>query len=98
MTTTHVLLGALQQVCPTAPGNAQVYADQLLGYILWGVKNLFYAAIAVSFGGVLGGRLLNIPHASKVGVVGIAVVFVTGMAYLVLPGVFTAMFGAGCIG
>ncbi len=98
MMSTDVLLGALQQVCPTAPGNAQVYADQLLGYILWGVKSLFYAAMVVSFGGVLGGRLLNIPHASKVGVVGIAVVFVTGMAYLVLPGVFTTMFGAGCIG
>ena len=85
------------EVCPRAPGNAQQYVDQISGYVLWGVGILFVIAVVVSIGAVVAGRLFSIPHASKVGVVSIVVVFLAAIAYLVLPGLLQALLGSGCI-
>jgi len=86
------------QICPVAPGNAQRYVDQITGYVLWGVGILFLIAIVVAVGAIVAGRVFSMPHASKVGVVSIVVVFLSAIAYLVLPGLLTAMMGSGCIG
>lgn len=85
------------QVCPVAPPGAQAYADQLMGYVLWGVILLFLLGIIVGVGAVVAGRIFGMPHASKTGIVGIAMVFLAVIAYLVLPGVVSAMTGNGCI-
>ena len=45
---THAAL--LHKVCPVAPPGAQVYADQLMGYVLWGVGILFTLGIVVGIG------------------------------------------------
>lgn len=84
-------------VCPIAPPGAQTYADQLLGYVLWGIGILFILGIVVGVGAVVGGRIFGMPHASKSGIVGIAMVFLAVIAYLVLPGVVNAMTGTGCV-
>ena len=84
-------------VCPRAPGNAQTYVDQITGYVLWGVGILFVIAVVVAIGAVVAGRLFSIPHASKVGVVSIVVVFIAAIGYLVLPGMLAALLGTGCI-
>ena len=85
------------QVCPVAPGNAAKYVDQITGNVLWGVGVLFVLAIIIGIGAIVAGRLFSMPHASKVGVISVVVVFVAAIAYLTLPGMLTALLGAGCI-
>ena len=84
-------------ICPKAPGDAEKYTNQILGYVLWGVGILFLLGLIVGIGGVVAGRVFSMPHASKTGVVGIVVVFITIIAYLVLPGIMKAVLGSGCI-
>jgi hypothetical protein len=85
------------EICPKAPGDAEKYTNQILGYVLWGVGILFLLGLIVGIGGVVAGRVFSMPHASKTGVVGIVVVFITMIAYLVLPGIMKAVLGSGCI-
>ena len=85
------------QVCPVAPGNAAKYVDQITGNVLWGVGVLFVLAIIIGIGAIVAGRLFSMPHASKVGVISVVVVFVAAIAYLTLPGMLAALLGAGCI-
>jgi len=85
------------QVCPKAPGNAAQYVDQITGNVLWGVGVLFLLAIVVGIGAIVAGRLFNMPHSSKIGIVSVVVVFVAAIAYLTLPGMLTALLGSGCI-
>ena len=89
-----VLPGA---VCPVAPPGAQAYADQITGYVLWGVLILFVVGIVVAIGAVIAGRLFSMPHASKVGVVSIAVVFLAAVGYMILPGMINGITGSGCV-
>ena len=96
MPTDFTLLLPLQ-VCPVAPGDAQKYIDQITGYVLWGVGVLFLLAIVVGVGAIVAGRLFSMPHASRVGVISVVVVFVAAIAYLLLPGMLTGLLGVGCI-
>lgn len=96
MPTDFTLLLPLQ-VCPVAPGDAQKYIDQITGYVLWGVGVLFLLAIVVGVGTIVAGRLFSMPHASRVGVISVVVVFVAAIAYLILPGMLTGLLGVGCI-
>ncbi|MDN5805009.1 MAG: hypothetical protein L0H26_10575 [Microlunatus sp.] len=94
---TSAVVAAVPAVCPIAPPGAQQYANTLTGYVLWGVLALFAVGIAVSIGAVVGGRVFAMPHASKAGVVGIAVVFVAAIGYMVVPGMLTGILGSGCV-
>ena len=96
MPTDFTLLLPLQ-VCPVAPGDAQKYIDQITGYVLWGVGVLFLLAIVVGVGAIVAGRMFSMPHASRVGVISVVVVFVAAIAYLILPGMLTGLLGVGCI-
>ena len=86
------------QSCPVAPPGAQQYADQLTGYVLWGVLALFIVGVVVSIGGIAMGRILSMPHASKAGVVGIFVVFIAAVMYTVVPSMIASITGSGCVG
>ena len=87
----------VMEICPIAPGNAQRYVNQITGYVLWGVGVLLLVALMVSIGAILAGRLFSMPHASKVGVISIVVVFFCAIAYMVLPGLVDALMGSGCV-
>ena len=93
----HTLTALPAKVCPKAPPGAQTYADTLTGYVLWGVLALMIVGIVVSVGAVVGGRVFSMPHASKAGVVGVAVVFVAAVAYMVVPGMLSGITGSGCV-
>lgn len=93
----NLATGVAARICPKAPGDAQNYADQITGYILWGVLALFVVGIVVGIGAVVAGRVFAMPHSSKAGVVAIVVVFLAAVAYMVLPGMVAAITGAGCI-
>ena len=46
---------------------------------------------------IVAGRLFGMPHASKVGIISVVIVFVAAIAYLTLPGMLATLLGAGCI-
>jgi hypothetical protein len=85
------------KVCPQAPPGAVEPTNEITGYILWGVVWLFRISLVTGLGAVIGGRVFSVPHASKVGVISLVVVFVAGIAYLVLPGMLDGILGKGCI-
>lgn len=100
--TLNLLVGWLtliipMDVCPKPPPGAQKYADDITGYVLWGVMALFVVGLVVAIGGIAGGRIFNIPHASKAGVVGIFVVIAAAIAYVVAPTILAGILGKGCI-
>jgi len=95
MTTTALVVA--QKVCPKAPPGAVDPTNQLTGYVLWGVGVLFLLGIIVGIGAILGGRIFSMPHASKVGVVSVVVVFVSAIAYLALPSMLNGILGRGCV-
>lgn len=85
------------QVCPLAPPGAQQYADQITGYVLWGVGILFIVGVVVAIGAIVAGRIFAMPHASKAGIVSIFVAMLAGIAYMVVPSIVAGILGSGCI-
>ena len=55
-------------------------------------------AFVIAIGAIIAGRVFSLPHASKVGVISVVVVFACAIAYLVLPGMLNGILGKGCIG
>lgn len=97
MTLLPTLLVIPMEICPVAPPGAQQYADQLTGYVLWAVLALFLVGVVVSIGGIAVGRILSMPHASKAGLVGIFVVFISAVLYTVVPSMVSGVTGSGCV-
>lgn len=85
------------EVCPKAPPGAQQYADDITGYVLWAVIILFAVGVIVAIGAIVAGRIFNMPHASKAGIVGIFVVVLAAIAFVVAPGIVDSILGNGCI-
>jgi len=98
---THHVLTAIQAilaVCPVAPPGAQAQVDTIMGYLLWGIGITFGVAAMTGVGAVAAGRIFAMPHASKMGVISIVVVFMCVIGYLVLPGMVAGAMGTGCVG
>lgn len=93
----QVLPGVALAVCPQAPGDAQKYADEITGYVLWGVIALFVLAGVVGIGAIVAGRVFNMPHASKVGVISIFVIIMAAVAYMIVPSIISGIIGSGCL-
>ena len=92
------VLTTILAVCPVAPPGAQAQVDTIEGYLLWGLGIMFGVATLVGVGAVAGGRIFAMPHASKMGVISIVVVFMCVIGYLVLPGMVSGAMGTGCVG
>jgi hypothetical protein len=89
---------AVQKVCPRSPGaEADAATRQITGNVLWGVLIAFGVAILIGIGAIVVGRVLNMPHASKGGIITLIVVFIAGIALLVVPGMFNGIIGSGCV-
>lgn len=89
--------GFVAAVCPTAPGNAELYTNQIVGYILWAVQALFLIGLIIGIASIIVGRIFSMPQASQVGIISIVIVFLSVIAYMILPGTLDGMTGAGCI-
>ena len=85
------------KVCPKAPPGAQKYADDVMGYVLWGVGIVFFLGLVIAIASLVAGRIVNMPHATKMGIVGIVMVIVAAIAYVVAPGIVDGILGNGCI-
>jgi hypothetical protein len=94
MTATTVMAA---KVCPKAPPGAVDPTSEITSYVLWGVIVLFGLGIIIAIGAIIAGRVFSLPHASKVGVISVVVVFACAIAYLVLPGMLDGILGKGCI-
>jgi ABC-type dipeptide/oligopeptide/nickel transport system permease subunit len=87
----------LATVCPVAPPGAQAYADQMTGYVMWGVLILLGIGVIVGLGAIVGGRVFSLPHASKAGIVSLVMMFIAGIAYMVVPPMVAGITGSGCV-
>ncbi|MFC6706514.1 hypothetical protein [Flexivirga alba] len=85
------------KVCPKAPKGATGAMNDITGYVMWGVIALMGLGMLVGVGGIVAGRVFSMPHASKMSIIGICVVFGAAIAYLVLPGMLNAVIGKGCV-
>ena len=94
---TAVLLVPLQ-ICPLAPPGAQVQADKLGGYALWGVLFMFIIAPSISVASMVAGRIFHSPHLTRGGVIGLLVVLIAAVLYVIAPTIVGSITGAGCIG
>lgn len=95
LTANTIVLAA--KICPKAPPGAEGPTNQITGYVLWGVITLFAISVIAAIGAIIAGRVFGMPHASKVGVISVVVVFICAVAYLVLPGMVNGILGNGCI-
>ena len=84
-------------ICPKAPPGAIQPVNEITGYVVWGVFILFGLALIIGLGAIVAGRIFSMPHASKVGVISLVVVFAAAVAYLVLPGMLDGILGNGCV-
>ena len=86
-----------EPICPVAPAGAAAFVSQITGHVVWGVLALFVISFVVSIGAILVGRIFNMPHSSKVGIVSIFVVVLAAIAYMVMPSIVDSILGSGCI-
>jgi hypothetical protein len=94
---TETAMYVAAKICPKAPPGAVGPTNEITGYVLWGVLALMGIAVVVGLGAVVGGRMFAMRHASTYGVISLVMVLVTGIAYLVLPGMLDGLLGKGCI-
>ena len=94
VTSTLATLGA--KICPIAPPGAQQYADQLMGYVLWGIGLLFILGVVVGIGATVAGRAFAMPHASSRGAIGVAVAVIMAILFVTITAVITGVIGSGC--
>lgn len=87
---------AVPAVCPIPPPGLAVYADQVAGWVKWGVVILVGLAGLVSIGAILVGRLFSHPHASRMGAMGLAGVIMCAILVVTIPGLLDAIVGSGC--
>lgn len=93
----NVTARPVPKVCPKAPPGAVEPTNEIIGYVLWGLFILFLLGVVIGIAAAVAGRVFSMPHASKVGIVSIVVVFIAVIAYLVLPGLLGSMTGKGCL-
>ena len=83
-------------VCPQAPPGMQGFANQITGWVKWGVLVLIVISAVMSLGAVLVGRIFSHPHASRYGAMGVAVVVMVAIIYTVILVILDSITGSGC--
>ena len=83
-------------VCPQAPPGMQSFANQITGWVKWGVLVLIVISAVMSLGAVLVGRIFSHPHASRYGAMGVAVVVMVAITYTVILVILNSITGSGC--
>ena len=83
-------------VCPAAPPGMQAFANEVTGWVKWGVLALIGIGAVVSLGSILVGRIFSHPHASRYGAMGVAVVVMVAITYTVILVILDSITGSGC--
>ncbi len=83
-------------VCPQAPPGMETFANQVTGWVKWGVLALIGISAVASLGSILVGRIFSHPHASRYGAMGVAVVVMVAIIYTVILVILDSITGSGC--
>jgi len=82
--------------CPTAPPGLQQYADQVTGWVKWGVLAILGISFFASVGMLVWGRVTHHPKGARLGFDGIMVCLVGAILYVVGYVIITSIVGKGC--
>ena len=83
-------------VCPVAPPGVQVYADQITGWVKWGVLAVLAISFFASVGMLVWGRVTHHPKGARLGFDGITICLLGAILYVVGYTVITSITGSGC--
>jgi hypothetical protein len=83
-------------VCPAAPPGLQVYADQILGWVKWGVLAVLAISFFASVGMLVWGRVTHHPKGARLGFDGIMICLVGAILYVVGFVIISSITGKGC--
>ena len=86
----------LAAVCPEAPPGLQVYADQITGWVKWGVLAILAISFFASVGMLIWGRVTHHPKGARLGFDGIMIGLVGAIIYVVGYVILTSITGDGC--
>ncbi len=92
--TADMLLAA--GVCPAAPPGLQTYADQIQGWVKWGVLAILAISFFASVGMLIWGRVTHHPKGARLGFDGIMICLVGAIIYVVGYVILTSITGNGC--
>jgi hypothetical protein len=83
-------------VCPAAPPGVQVYSDQILSWVKWGVLAVMAVSFFASVGMLVWGRVTHHPKGARLGFDGILIVLVGAILYVVGYSIILSITGTGC--
>ena len=83
-------------ICPQAPPGVETFANQVTGWVKWGVLALVGISAVVSLGAILAGRIFSHPHASRYGAMGVAVFVMGAITYTGILVILDSITGSGC--
>jgi hypothetical protein len=83
-------------VCPQAPPGMQTWADQILGWVKWGVLAILAISFFVSVGMLIWGRVTHHPKGARLGFDGLMICLVGAIIYVVGYVIISSITGSGC--
>jgi len=87
---------ALAAVCPEAPPGTQEFADDITGWVKWGVLALIGIGAVGSIGAVAFGRFMHNTQVSRFGTTGTLAAVCCAIAYGVILVIVDSIVGTGC--
>lgn len=84
------------QICPVAPPGLQQYADQIQGWVKWGVLVIMAISFFAAVGMLIWGRVTHHPKGARLGFDGILICVVGAIIYVVGFVILTSITGNGC--
>ncbi len=93
--TQELILGAATP-CAQAPPGLQVYADQITGWVKWGVLICLAIGFFVSLGAMLYGRFASNGRAADKGSSGLMVCLLVAVLFVAGWAILSSIVGNGC--
>jgi len=83
-------------VCPVAPPGLDAYADELRGWVKWGVLAILGISFFASVGMLVWGRVTHHPKGARLGFDGVLICIVGAILFVVGYNVISGITGRGC--
>lgn len=95
-TKTQELILGVSTPCAQAPPGLQVYADQITGWVKWGVLICLVIAFFVSLAAMLYGRIASNGRAADKGSSGLMVCLLVAILFVAGWAILSSIVGNGC--
>jgi amino acid transporter len=84
-------------VCPAAPSpDAQLWANNITGWVEWGVLAILGISVFASTGMLVWGRVTHHPKGARLGFDGLMICLVGAVLYVTGYTIITQIIGKGC--